>query len=128
MLYTNKIYLASNLKKYRKIMGLTQASVADALGIERSRYAHYEKNTAPSTEILCKLAAIFSVSVDELLAAPERPQFLYESGPTSLLESFLFTELKGDEKDLVIKYRLLSPEMKEEMRKAIEEKIQKSED
>ena len=128
MFYKNKIYLASNLKKYRKLMGLTQSAVADALGIERSRYAHYEKNTSPSTDTLCKLAAIFSVSIDELLAAPEGGQFLYETGPNSLLESFLFTELKGDEKSLVIKYRLLSPEMKEETLKAIEEKIEKSED
>ena len=128
MFYKNKIYLASNLKKYRKLMGLTQSAVADALGIERSRYAHYEKNTSPSTDTLCKLAAIFSVSIDELLAEPPRAEFLYESGPSSLLESFLFTELKGDEKNRVIKYRLLSPELKAEILKALEEKIEKTEE
>ena len=128
MAYINKVYLASNLKKFRKQMGLTQAAVADALGIERSRYAHYEKNTSPSTDTLCKLAAIFSVSIEELLAAPPRAEFLYETGPSSLLESFLFTELKGEEKNLVIKFRLLSPEAKQEMLKAIEEKIEKAEE
>ena len=128
MAYINKVYLPSNLKKFRKQMGLTQAAVADALGIERSRYAHYEKSTSPSTDTLCKLAAIFSVSIEELLAAPERADFLYETGPSSLLDSFMFTELKGEEKNLVIKFRLLSPEAKQEMLKAIEEKIEKAEE
>ena len=126
-MYTNKSFLAANLKKHRKLMGLTQSAVADALGIERSRYAHYENNTAPSTDILCKLAAIFSITIDELLAAPEKHQFLYETGPSSFLESFLFTELKGDEKALVIKYRLLPPEIKEEILKTLDDKIDKSE-
>ncbi len=124
---SGKSYLAVNLKRFRTNCGLTQLAVADALGIERSRYAHYENNTAPSTDNLRKLAAIFNVSVDELLADPQPALFVHEDEPSSLFEKFMLTELKSDEKSLVIKYRLLSPEAKMEMLKAIEEKIEKSE-
>lgn len=128
MYYRNKIHLAANLKKHRKLMGLTQAAVANALGIERSRYAHYEKSTSPSADTLCKLAAIFSVSIDDLFEAPAENRFLYQNNSASFIETFLFTELKDDEKELIIKYRLLSPEVKAETRKAIDEKIEKAED
>lgn len=128
MKYTTKSYLATNLKKYRKLTGLTQAAVADALGIERSRYAHYESGTTPSAENLRKLAVIFKVTIDELLGAPANVNNLNEVVVSNSIESFRFNELKNDEKSLIIKFRLLSAEAKTDIVKALEDKIDKSEE
>ena len=56
---TNKSILATNLIRYRKQLGLTQAQISNAINIERSRYAHYEKETTPTANVLRKLAAVF---------------------------------------------------------------------
>ncbi len=122
-----KSALAANLKLFRKRTGLTQSAVASALGIERSRYAHYENNTTPSAENLRKLAAIFNITVDELLGERPSGNVFTEFETQSMVETFVLNELRNDEKSLVIKYRLLSPEAKESIMKSLEDKINKSE-
>ena len=48
--------------------GITQEAVANALGIPRGTYAHYELNKRePDTDMIKKLAEFFGVSTDELL-------------------------------------------------------------
>ena len=61
----NKSILGQNLVRARKRLGLTQSVVAETLGLERSRYAHYEKDTTPSADLLRKLATILGVTTDE---------------------------------------------------------------
>ncbi len=119
--------LAANLKKFRKQTGLTQAAVANTLGIERSRYAHYENNTTPSAENLRKLALIFDITLDELMSPHSGENFMREKNPNIIFEDFMLNELRSDEKALVIKYRLLSEEAKDALIKQIEAKINKSE-
>ena len=60
--------LEKRLKTLRKAKKLTQGQVADALGLQRSSYTKYETGRSePSLDAVCKLAALFSVTVDELL-------------------------------------------------------------
>lgn len=78
------------LKAIRIKKHLTQADVANYLGIARNTYTQYEQGLHKvPPEILCKLADFFGVTVDELLgrapqlfddARVERPEImeLYE--------------------------------------------------
>lgn len=122
----NKSVLGQNLVRARKRLGLTQSIVAEAMGLERSRYAHYEKDTTPSADNLRKLATILGVTTDELLYSPEQLQQLAES-PFSRDNLFSFGELRQEEKSLVLRWRLLSLDAKETILKNIETQIQKEE-
>ena len=56
------------LAALRKKAGLTQADVAKELGITDSAVNQWEKKkTFPKTEVLPKLARLYSCTVDELL-------------------------------------------------------------
>ncbi len=56
----------------RKSLGLTQQQVADALHLHRTTYTKYECNVAePSLECVCRIAQLFSLSVDALLQTNE---------------------------------------------------------
>ncbi len=122
-----KTVLAKNLIRFRKQMGLTQLQISDAVGIERSRYAHYEKDTTPTTDILRKLASILNVTMDELHYTPEQIQQLHDS-TYSPIDGFPFNELKNEEKELIMKYRLLSADAKDSVIKFISEKLDKEDD
>ena len=122
----NKSILGQNLVRARKRLGLTQSIVAEAMGLERSRYAHYEKDTTPSADNLRKLATILGVTTDELLYSPEQLQQLAEA-PFSRDNLFSFGELRQEEKSLVLRWRLLSNEAKESIIKNIENQTQKEE-
>ena len=65
---------ALRLERLRSERDMTQAAVADKLGINRGTYNAYEigKNTPPTT-ILMRIAQLYNVSVDYLLGlTPER--------------------------------------------------------
>ncbi|MCM1114800.1 MAG: helix-turn-helix domain-containing protein [Clostridium sp.] len=60
--------LSNNLKQFRKSANLTQQQISDILGIKRSAYAYYEiDKSTPKLEIISKIAAIYNISIDELL-------------------------------------------------------------
>lgn len=56
-----------NLKFLRKKKNLTQESLAQALGISRSKLAGYELTITPPLDILVKIAEYFNVSLDILI-------------------------------------------------------------
>ena len=61
------------LKKLRLEEGLTQAQLAERLGVTKSVVSYYELHErTPSPEILIKLAAIFHVSTDYLLGLDKK--------------------------------------------------------
>ncbi len=121
----NKSILGQNLVRARKRLGLTQSVVAETLGLERSRYAHYEKDTTPSADLLRKLATILGVTTDELLYSPEQLQY-FADAPFGRDNLFSFSELRQEEKSLVLRWRLLSPDAKETVLKNIENQLQKA--
>lgn len=56
------------LKELRNEIGLSQAAVAEQLGITQQAYANYEREVRqPDLEMLLKLSSFFNVSVDFLL-------------------------------------------------------------
>ena len=64
--------LGERIKKYREEKKMTQAEVAEVLGVKPATISKYEAETLePYIESLKKLAEIFEVSVDELLKEDE---------------------------------------------------------
>ena len=122
-----KTQLAKNLIKRRKQMGLTQVSVANAIGIERSRYAHYENKTMPSALVLRKLALVLNISIDELLRSPEDFIKMGEGKTANLLGSYEFNQLKTEEKELILKFRLLTADAKVDVNKYVNTQLEKIE-
>lgn len=60
--------LGENLKRYRENLKMTQAEVAEALGIKSATVSKYESGALePNIEALKKLAELFDVAIDELL-------------------------------------------------------------
>lgn len=60
------------LQPRRKAAGLTQAEVAEALGIERATVGMWETGTSwPSARVLPDLAGLLCCSIDELYEVPE---------------------------------------------------------
>ncbi len=59
------------IARYRKLSEMTQAQVADAIGLKRNTYARMEKYGTPSPEILKKLAKLFNVSVAMIVIGTE---------------------------------------------------------
>ena len=123
-----KTVLAQNLIRFRKQLGLTQIQISEAIGIERSRYAHYEKDTTPTTAILRKLASILNVTMDELHYTPEQIQELHDESIFEPVDGFPFNELKSEEKELIMKFRLLSNKAKEDVKKEIEKVLEEEEE
>lgn len=60
------------LQPRRKRSGMTQADVAEALGIERATVGMWETGTSwPSARVLPDLAGLLCCSIDELYEPPE---------------------------------------------------------
>lgn len=62
------------LKRFRKDFKLTQAQVAEKLGMLQQSYYKYEAGTnKPSAEFVIKLADAYDVSADYLLGRSDEP-------------------------------------------------------
>lgn len=62
-----KTRLSENIKALRKSLGLTQDQFANELGVKRSLIGAYEEGRAePRLELLCKMADLGSMPIEEL--------------------------------------------------------------
>src|SRR5690606_36887432 len=60
--------IGSNIKKLRKVKGLSQQAFADLFGLTRGNISSYEERRAePKIEIILKIAKYFGIPVAELL-------------------------------------------------------------
>lgn len=63
-----KTNIAKNIKYYRKQLGLTQDELAAKLCGKKSLISNYETGySTPDIYTLCKLAAVFDITLDELV-------------------------------------------------------------
>ena len=70
-------YLTENIIRFRKAKGLSQEKVAEYMGVSRQAVTKWENGLSrPSSENLIRLARLLDVSMDVLLADPERQEFL----------------------------------------------------
>ncbi len=121
-----KTNFKSNLKALREDHNLTQQNIADAINVSRSSYAYYESGTHfPSLETVSALAAMFNVSIDQLVNSDfvlRSPKPHYKT-----IQLQHFDELSEDERSLIIRYRVMSEEKKQKIKKQIDEIIASAE-
>lgn len=91
------------LTELRSKLGLSQEQMADELGVKRSTYAKWEKDTNKPTRKLKDIAAYFHVTTDYILGRTDvgdQPPAAPASTPP----------LSPQEQDLLRKYRVLTDE------------------
>lgn len=96
----------NNLKRLRKEIGASQAVVADAIGITRSAYSHYENGLRePDNATLQKLSEFFGVSIDYILGATDIRTILPSDTPLTSEEKLLldlFAQIPEDKQKLAL--------------------------
>lgn len=126
------------LKRYRENCDLSQQQVAQVLNIDRSTYTYYETGkTIPSINTIVKISHIFNVPYTVFLDTVDQEIFSEISVSDLDLQArkkedvTLKTddigkiyELKKEEKELLIYYRLLSKDNKEAFMNEIKEAVQ----
>ena len=113
--------LGESLKKIRKQYKMTQEEIAKLLGIGRSGYTYYETGkTVPSIEVLQKLSAIYSTSIDAIVGNTNNVSFdkRYSEDILSVSEGNTdpLMYMKKDEQALIMAFRLLSAEDKDKLK------------
>ncbi len=131
--------ISSKLKKLREACGFTQQQVADILQIDRSTYSYYETGkTTPDLKTIKKLIKIFNISYMDILENDEpfintkvndisnSSYYNYNCNYHSnskINNSDYIPKLTKDEKNLIMAYRLLSNEEKENILKLVKAKV-----
>lgn len=94
--------LKKNIKELRTENGLTQAELAEKIGVSQGAVYFWEKGiNEPTAGYLIKMAELFGVSLDELLSYT-----VSDKGKMSEREgemSKLFSSLNHEQQDLMIK-------------------------
>jgi len=95
MYFSYMTNIADNLKKLRKAKGMTQPQLAEELDLTQKQVSDYElAKSAPSLDMLPKIAKYFNISVDELLGAKEiAADFKPKSGQMSRHGNSRFSQL-----------------------------------
>ena len=114
--------LADNLRTLRKSFRLTQQEVADILGIDRSTYTFYEAGkSTPSKENIVKLCDIFNVTVGYLFGVEKNCPELKVANRSNQVGENLdgLNEISRNEKFIIMAYRSLDTEKKEQFIEAV---------
>lgn len=115
--------VSESLKKVRKEHKFTQQDIADVLGVDRSTYTFYETGkTSPSIATLQKLSNIYNVTIGYLAGYEEnRPELKskHVSPSMSAPDVDPIALLSKDEQIMLMCYRVLSNEKKNEILKQI---------
>ena len=108
---TNLTEICTRMKSIRKMNGLTQAEVAQALNLERTAYTKYETGRVPSLETLFRFASLFNISPIELIIGDSENSFarIHSENPNEPSNNMY---LLPSEKQLVLRFRLCSDEDK----------------
>ena len=108
---TNLTEICTRMKSIRKMNGLTQAEVAQALNLERTAYTKYETGRVPSLEMLFRFASLFNISPIELIIGDSENSFarIHSENPNEASNNMY---LLPSEKQLVLRFRLCSDEDK----------------
>lgn len=116
---TNLTEICNRMKSIRKMNGLTQSEVAQALNLERTAYTKYETGRVPSLETLFRFASLFNISPIELIIGDSENSFarIHSENPNEASNNMY---LLPSEKQLVLRFRLCSDEDK---RKVMDEII-----
>ena len=106
------------LKQKRKNAGLTQSRMSSALNLKRSTYAYYEiGRTLPSIKTINKISKVLGIDMSVFInAIVDDESDITTLSPDSYKEHEKFYNLKDDEQDIILAYRLLSTSRKSEIK------------
>ena len=109
------------MKKKRKNAGLTQSQMSSALNLKRSTYAYYEiGRTLPSIKTINKISKVLGIDMSVLInAIVDDESDITTLSPDSYREREKLYNLKDDEQDIILAYRLLSASKKSEIKELI---------
>lgn len=112
----------NNLKKLRKIKGLTQTEVAQFIGITQNSYSYWENDKVKiDNASIIKLADFFGVTVDFLLG---REEFSSTEKAGGLSETRRMV-VNPIEEDLIFAFRQFAKTHSEDAQRAIVTMIEK---
>lgn len=102
--------LGDNVRKYRKIAGLTQEQLAEMIGCSNSHIGQIENGRGiPSLDIMVKIANALGVMVDQfVIADSDHPELIY------------LHEISAKLKSYPLKKRILACEMIENLLQVID--------
>lgn len=102
--------IGMNIKKYRKVLGLTQTQLGEKVGVSQKLIADYETNsTKPPLDRIIIFAQVFSITTDQLLGLEQasiiEPEIeKREHGNSRVMKmNKLFKELSEDDQKSVLK-------------------------
>ncbi|MDR3344757.1 MAG: helix-turn-helix domain-containing protein [Oscillospiraceae bacterium] len=98
--------VSETIKNLRRSHGLTQAQVAECLGLERSTYAYYEGGRVPGVEILLRLCGLYKITLEYLITGEEGIGRAYLRDSNASMEHVPHLLLSDEEKKLVLLFRL----------------------
>lgn len=118
------IKLKNNIKNVRESKNMTQKECAEKLGVTLRAWQTYEQGVSePKQELLCRIADMFSVSLDYLLGRPGAKT------PENPIDEFARAErLKELEKIIIKEYLELGNEEREAVLDFIRNCIKKEEE
>ena len=91
------VMLGEKIKQLRKSKGVTQADLAQAMGLSQQAIARWEVNRSePDNETMCRLASYFGVSSDYLLGIPIHAQADTERRTDNLQFAAILRRLQTD--------------------------------
>ncbi len=65
---TEQYKIGNRIRKFRTESGLKQKEMADKIGVDRTSLSSYENNKrVPDIFILCRIADVFGISLDNLI-------------------------------------------------------------
>lgn len=107
------------LKLIRTQNKLTQEQVASALGISRSAYCGYEIGRRKmSTDMLTKLASFYRIPASAFF---EQEDLTLRESDNYNEDSIYLSTLSDEERDLIVKFRVLEEDKKEEFLNTIKD-------
>ena len=97
--------MLENLKTLRKKRGISQAKMAEILGVSQQTISNYENSDIePDIELLCRMADYFEISIDYLVG---------RTGILGQTETAEIISLSNDEAEKLKQYRALSEKERE---------------
>ena len=87
---------AQNLRTYRKNAGMTQKMLGASIGYSEKAVSKWESGVLPPAAALVKIADALQMSVDELLAAEQEPQYFLGIDGGATKTEFVLTDAAGN--------------------------------
>ena len=102
--------LSQNIKNTRQSLKLSQGYVADQLGVSRQAVSKWESGqTEPTAENLAELAALFEVSIAELVGRQEDDKLILHMNLTNIAVAMQVGELHACTNALAAMERAADP-------------------